>query len=102
MWIEQPPARAHPLVDDGTGALAAALDTVVELYPLRPDLPIEAFLAWTSGQQLLVGGTTTVLLPGTRPAAQRLVGLGDYAARDDRGRTWAEPAAGIAQRYALA
>ncbi|MDN5931548.1 MAG: hypothetical protein L0I24_10880 [Pseudonocardia sp.] len=98
MWIESPPAACHPLVEDGDGALIPDESTVVELYPLRPDLPVEAFLAWTGGEQLLVGGTTAVLLPGTRPAKDRLVGLGDYAARAD-GKVWAEKAAGIASRY---
>lgn len=99
MWIESPPAACHPLVGDGVD-LTPDLDVVVELYPLRPDL-IPAFLAWTGGAQVLVGGATAVLLPGTRPAVQRIVGLGDYAARGD-GKLWAEPAGGIAQRYVRA
>ncbi len=100
MWIESPPATCHPLVENDDNGLAPDVDVVVELYPLRPDL-IEPFLAWTDGQRDLVGGAVVVLLPGNRPALQRIVGLGDYAARR-AGKVWAEPAAGIGQRYTLA
>lgn len=100
MWIDSPPARCHPLVEDDDNGLAPDEDVTVELYPLRPDLT-QSFLAWAGGDPLLVGGATAVLLPGTRPAKDRLVGLGDYAARRD-GKVWAEPAGGIGQRYVLA
>lgn len=92
MYLDTCPATLRPLDADGRPR-----GRTVEVFQLRPDLVAE-FVAWSGGQQLLLNGGPVVLLPGTAPAASRLVGLGDYAVRD--GDTLrAEPAAGFAQRY---
>lgn len=68
----------------------------VEVHQLRPDL-LDAFLTWSGGTPLLVNGGPAVLLPGTRPAAERVVGLGDFAVHTTS--WWAEPAAGFYNRF---
>lgn len=87
------PAHFHPVNDDGEPDATRT----VEVNQLRPDR-VADFLAWSDGTELLLNGGPVVLLPGTRPAAQRLVGLGDFAVRDgDTVR--AEPADGFYQRF---
>lgn len=53
---------------------------------MRPDL-IDALIDWSGGDVVgVLNGGPLVLLPGTRPAAQRMVGLGDFAVK--AGESW--------------
>lgn len=53
----------------------------VEVFQMRPDL-VDALLAWSGGDVIgIVNGGPLVLLPGYRRAADRMVGLGDFAVR---------------------
>lgn len=70
----------------------------LELFLHRPDLT-EDLLAWSGGTVLTLNGGPVILLPGTAPAGQRLVGLGDHALRSASGQLRAEPADGFATRY---
>jgi hypothetical protein len=67
---------------------------------MRPDLVAE-FVAWSGGVAIgVINGGPVVLLPGSQPAGDRLVGLGDFAVRGP-GEEYphAEAAAGFWQRY---
>lgn len=88
------PRTFHPLDEDGQPDQTRT----VEVFLHRPDLT-EALLAWTGGEQLVVNGGPAVLLPGTVPATQRLVGLGDFAARVGETKFRRELADGFATRY---
>lgn len=100
MWIDQPPASCHPLVEDDRGKLAVDPDRTVLVFPLRADL-VDEFAAWTGGEVLVVNGGQAVIFDG------QVAGLGDYAVRDadDHGELVGparrEQAAGFDQRYQL-
>lgn len=92
-FVETWPHPHHPVTDGEPD-----VPVTVEVFQLRPDLVAE-FLGWSGGEELFVNGGPAVLLPGSRRAADRIVGLGDYAVQDQMGRFTAEPAAGWANRY---
>lgn len=86
------PRPFHPVIDGEVD-----LGVTVEVYQHLPGQTAE-FVADTDGDELFLNGGPVVLLPGTRKAADRLVGLGDYAAKT--GSSWrAEPADGFFARY---
>lgn len=93
-WVDTWPQQLQPLDDDG-----APDGELVEGYQLRPG-ELDAFLAWSGGEQLLINGGPAVLLPGTVRSISRLVGLGDFAIRHGN-HMHAVAAAGFWQRYAL-
>lgn len=87
------PRRYHPV--KGSGELDTA--TVVELYQHTVATTL-ALAHWAGGEVAFVNGGPIVIVGGTRRAADRLCGLGDYAVRDGD-RWWAEPADGLYQRF---
>lgn len=100
MSVSSWPHPFHPAEVDATGAVVADEAVTVEVFQHRPDLT-DQLVAWSGGELLVVNGGPVVLLPGSRRAAQRLVGLGDYAVRDGDTVT-AEEAAGFYQRFVAA
>jgi hypothetical protein len=89
------PHPFNPLINGEPDA-----EVTVQVFQHRPDLTAQ-LVDWCSGDRLTLNGGPVVLLPGTRPANQRLVGLGDFAVR--AGDTWrAEPASGFYSRWAPA
>jgi hypothetical protein len=106
-FIEHWPAELYPLVPDpdadpggGTVPLVPDIEHVVEGHQLRPDL-LQEFVEWSGGMVIgVINGGPVVLLPGTRPAGQRIAGLGDFAVRgEDEQYPRAELASGFWQRY---
>jgi hypothetical protein len=95
VFVQTFPHPFHPVDDDGT----PDPDVTVEVFQVRPDT-IAEFLAWSGADELgVVNGGPVFLLPGTRPAAERLCGLGDFAVRRDTGSVRSWPADGFYQRY---
>lgn len=94
--MDEWPRLFHP-VDDGV----ADAGVTVEVFQHQPGRT-DALLAWAGGDApdvLLINGGPAVLLPGTRRAADRLVGLGDYAVREPGHSVKAEQADGFSQRF---
>lgn len=98
MWIDDSdwPWPHHPLrltVPDNEPVLTPDYTLTVGVFQLRP-LTVDAFVAWSDGQMILVNGGPAVVLPDDGG----IVGLGDYGVRENS-FIRAEPAAGFAQRY---
>lgn len=85
------PRRMQPVADgEPTG-------DPVETYQHTP-LTTAELATWSGGDIGFVNGGPVVVVGGTRRAAARLVGLGDFAVRDGD-RFWAETADGFYQRF---
>lgn len=94
--MDEWPRPFHPVADGEPDT-----DVTVEVFLHRPDLT-DQLLAWAGGDAadvLLINGGPTILLPGTRRAADRLVGLGDYAVKEPGHSVKAEQADGFSQRF---
>lgn len=87
------PRPCHPVALNGDPDPTVT----VELYQ-HTALNTADLAAWCGGEIALVNGGPVVIVGGTRRAADRLCGLGDYAVRDGD-RWWAESADGLYQRY---
>lgn len=87
------PRPYHPVTADNQ------VDTTVtvELYQ-HTVATTQSLREWCGGEVAYVNGGPVVIVGGTRRAADRLCGLGDYAARDGD-RWWAETADGLYQRF---
>lgn len=70
------PRPFHPVVD-GRIDRDRTVEVFAHLAGRSGDLT-----AWAGGEVVMVGGAPCVILPGQRPCAQRLVGLGDVAVAD--------------------
>lgn len=87
------PRPYHPVLPDHT------LDTsrVVDLY-VHMVSNTQSLAQWCGGEVAFVSGGPVVVVPGDRPAVERMCGLGDFVARD--GDQWhTEVADGLYQRY---
>lgn len=94
--MDEWPRPFHPVNDGETDT-----GVVVEVFLHRPDLTNQ-LLVWAGGHAddvLLINGGPTVLLPGTRRASDRLVGLGDFAVKEPGHSVKAEQADGFSTRY---
>lgn len=93
MFVERYPHPHHPVVNGEPD-----LDVTVEVFQHRP-AETAALLAWAGGDEVMVNGGPAVVLPGTRPFTDRLVGLGDFVVRDGRTSGRRYPADGFHQRF---
>lgn len=87
------PRLYHPVGPDNE----PTTDVTVELY-VHTVATTQSLREWCGGEVAFVNGGPVVIVGGTRRAADRLCGLGDYTVRDGD-RWWAETADGLYQRY---
>ena len=87
------PRDYHPVTADND----LDTSTVVELYQHTVATTL-SLAEWCGGEVAHINGGPVVIVGGTRRAADRLCGRGDYAVRDGD-RWWSETADGLYQRF---